>query len=85
MSEPRSPQEIADECARILDSEVFINALKRIEDAALEDLLSASGETADLIRREKADVMKVCRTIPDAIRVEMLAARQALKPRGGVA
>ena len=85
MTDNQTAQEIADEAERILGSSVFTNALQRIHDAALEDLLSASGETADLIRREKADVMKVCRTIPDAIRVEMLAARQALKPRGGVA
>ena len=85
MSDTRTPQEIADEAGRILSSQVFTDALERMEAAALEDLLSASGEDADMIRREKADLVKVIRTIPHAIRVEMMAQQQAMKTRGGVA
>jgi hypothetical protein len=85
VNDTRTPLEIADEAERILKSEVFQNALQRMADAALEDLLAANGEDADIVRREKADIMKVIRTIPHAIRVEMLNAQQAMKPRGGVA
>lgn len=85
MTDTRTPLEIADEAERILKSEVLMGALKRMEDAELTVLLSASGPDADITRREKAAMLNVIRALPAAIESEMVVARKQLKPRGGVA
>jgi hypothetical protein len=85
MSDGRPPEQIADEAERILTSEVFTSAIDRLRDGALQQLLSASGPDADIIRREKADLINAIIGLPLAIRVEMYAAHKDIKPRGGVA
>ena len=85
MSDTRTPQEIADEAGRILDSLLFKGALERMQQAALAMLLAAHGEDADIVRREMADRLNVLRDLPNRIRGEMETAKQAMKTRGGVA
>jgi len=85
MIDGRTPEQIADEAERILNSTVFKSALERLREGALQELLSATGEHADQIRRDKAHFINALVGIPLALRVEMLSAQQQVRPRPSVA
>ena len=84
MSE-RTPEQIRDEANRILESEIFKEAVAAIRAEAMNQLLAATGPDADTTRREKADLINAINGVEARIRAEAYAAGQKLKPRGHVA
>ena len=81
----RTPEQIRDEAARILESETFKTAIARVKGDALRDLLAATGTDRDTVLREKADLIKAVDAVEAAIRAEMMNATAALRPRAQVA
>lgn len=81
----RTPEQIRDEANRILDSEIFKEAVAAIRAEAMSQLLAATGPDADTTRREKADLINAINGVEARIRATAAAAAQALRPRGHVA
>ncbi len=81
----RTPEQIADDANRILLSPVFQNAVQKVKDDALAELLRASGPDSDITRREMANLINAVSAVENAIRAEAANAAAALKPRGQVA
>lgn len=85
MTEPRAPQQIAEEAERILQSEVFNDAIASIRKDAETILLRASGPDADATRREMANLINAVDGVKSRIQAAMLIAQKQTKPKAGVA
>ena len=80
-----SAQHRAEEAERLLAEPLFRSALRRIEDEALNELLTASGPSAAGVREACANRINVVRALPQMIKAAAFEAKAELKQRASVA
>jgi hypothetical protein len=69
------------EAARLLAEPLFNDALAALEAQAMEQVLSATGEDADRLRREAADRINVIRGVKSHLETIVTQGQQERRPR----
>lgn len=68
----------AREAQALLNNQTLTDAIAAIEKGAMEEMISA---TSDEARRLAADRVRIVRAIPELLKMAVLDAKQAAKPR----